>query len=133
MRGNYVLQISVIFGREKGWEISEVYSLTCALCVLLSIYMTYFTEFGMNIAPFYVIPKSCFFNSTLSIITTQMRAESRKMSYNNTICVEFILRPTVSRPVRLVSGSPLGPMTIFYPYPFFSDNCFLVLLVGRLL
>jgi hypothetical protein len=31
----------------------------------------------------------------------------------------------------LVSGSPLGPMTRFYPYPFFSDNCFIVLPVGR--
>jgi hypothetical protein len=31
----------------------------------------------------------------------------------------------------LVSGSPLGPMTRFYPYPFFSDNCFVVLSVGR--
>jgi hypothetical protein len=31
----------------------------------------------------------------------------------------------------LVSGSPLGPMTGFYPYPFFSDNCFVVLPVGR--
>jgi hypothetical protein len=29
----------------------------------------------------------------------------------------------------LVSGSPLGPR--FYPYPFFSDNCFVVLPVGR--
>jgi hypothetical protein len=31
----------------------------------------------------------------------------------------------------LVSGSPLGPMTRFYPYLFFSDNCFIVLHVGR--
>jgi hypothetical protein len=31
----------------------------------------------------------------------------------------------------LVSGSPLGPMTRFYPYSFFSDNCFVVLPVGR--
>jgi hypothetical protein len=31
----------------------------------------------------------------------------------------------------LLSGSPLGPMTRFYPYPFFSDNCFVVLPVGR--
>jgi hypothetical protein len=30
----------------------------------------------------------------------------------------------------LVSGFPLGPMTGFYPYPFFSDNCFVVLPVG---
>jgi hypothetical protein len=30
----------------------------------------------------------------------------------------------------LVSGSLLGPMTRFYPYPFFSDNCFVVLPVG---
>jgi hypothetical protein len=31
----------------------------------------------------------------------------------------------------LVSGSPLGPMSGFYPYPFFSDNCFVFLPVGR--
>jgi hypothetical protein len=31
----------------------------------------------------------------------------------------------------LVSGSPFGPMTRFYPYPFFSDNCFVVLPAGR--
>jgi hypothetical protein len=29
-----------------------------------------------------------------------------------------------------VSGSSLGPITRFYPYPFFSDNCFVVLPVG---
>jgi hypothetical protein len=33
--------------------------------------------------------------------------------------------------VVLVSGSPLGPMTRFYAYPFFSDNCFVVLPVER--
>jgi hypothetical protein len=38
--------------------------------------------------------------------------------------VEFILRTAVSRPVRLSIGFPFGPMTRFYPYPFFSDNCF---------
>jgi hypothetical protein len=31
----------------------------------------------------------------------------------------------------LVSGSPLGPMTGFDPYPFFSDNCFVVLPIRR--
>jgi hypothetical protein len=31
----------------------------------------------------------------------------------------------------MVSGSTLGPMTRFYPYPFFSDNIFVVLPVGR--
>jgi hypothetical protein len=31
----------------------------------------------------------------------------------------------------LVSGSPLGPMTRFYPYLFFSDNCFVVLPLWR--
>jgi hypothetical protein len=31
----------------------------------------------------------------------------------------------------LVSGSPLGPITRFYPYPFFSDNCFVVFPAGR--
>jgi hypothetical protein len=31
----------------------------------------------------------------------------------------------------LVSGSPLGPVTRFYPYPFCSENCFIVLPVGR--
>jgi hypothetical protein len=45
--------------------------------------------------------------------------------------VEFILRSTVSRPVHLVSGSSLEHMTRFYPYPFFSDNCFVVLPVRR--
>jgi hypothetical protein len=29
----------------------------------------------------------------------------------------------------LVLGSPLGPMIRFYPYPFFSDNCSVVLTV----
>jgi hypothetical protein len=33
----------------------------------------------------------------------------------------------------LVLGSPLGPMTRFYPHPYSSDNCFVVLPVGRLL
>jgi hypothetical protein len=31
----------------------------------------------------------------------------------------------------LVSGSPLGPMAWFYPSPSISDNCFVVLPVGR--
>jgi hypothetical protein len=31
----------------------------------------------------------------------------------------------------LVAGSHLGPMTRFYPYPLFSDNCFVHLPVGR--
>jgi hypothetical protein len=31
----------------------------------------------------------------------------------------------------LVSGSPLGPMIRFYPYPFCTDNCFVVLPVER--
>jgi hypothetical protein len=31
----------------------------------------------------------------------------------------------------LISSSPLGPITRFYPYLFFSDNCFVVLSVGR--
>jgi hypothetical protein len=34
--------------------------------------------------------------------------------------VEFILRLTVSRPVRLGIGFPVGPMTRLYPYPFFK-------------
>jgi hypothetical protein len=33
----------------------------------------------------------------------------------------------------LVSGSPLEPMTRFCPYPFFNDNYFVVLPVGRTL
>jgi hypothetical protein len=39
--------------------------------------------------------------------------------------VEFILRPTVGRPVRL------GIDTDFIAYPFFRYNCFVVLPVGR--
>jgi hypothetical protein len=45
--------------------------------------------------------------------------------------VEFIFWTTVSWPDRLRIGLPPGPMTRFYPYPFFSDNCFVVVLVGR--
>jgi hypothetical protein len=37
----------------------------------------------------------------------------------------------VSRPVRLGIGLPFGSITTFYPYPFFSDNCFVDLPVGR--
>jgi hypothetical protein len=44
-------------------------------------------------------------------------------------CVEFILRPTVSRPVRLGIGLPFGAHYHFI-LPFFSDNCFVVLPVG---
>jgi hypothetical protein len=32
----------------------------------------------------------------------------------------------------LISGTLLGPMARFYPYPFFSDNGFVVLPVGTL-
>jgi hypothetical protein len=39
------------------------------------------------------------------------------------------LQSMVNQPVHLGMGLPLGPMTRFYPYPFFSDNCF-VLPVG---
>jgi hypothetical protein len=45
-----------------------------------------------------------------------------------------LLRQAVSQSVDqfvLVLGSPLGPMTRFYPYPFNSDNCFVILPVGR--
>jgi hypothetical protein len=39
----------------------------------------------------------------------------------------FILRPTVSRPVRLGIGLPFEA----HPYPFSSEICFVVLPVGR--
>jgi hypothetical protein len=42
-----------------------------------------------------------------------------------------LLRLSYGRQSVLVSGSPLWPMTRFYPYSFFSDNCFVVLPVGR--
>jgi hypothetical protein len=48
-------------------------------------------------------------------------------------CVELSLsysRRSVDQFV-LVSDCPSGPMTRFYPYPFFSDKCFVVLPVGR--
>jgi hypothetical protein len=48
-------------------------------------------------------------------------------------CVELSLsygRQSVDQFV-LLSGSPLGIMTRFYPYPFFCDNCFVVFPVGR--
>jgi hypothetical protein len=54
------------------------------------------------------------------------------VSFSELSSAEFTLRPTVSQPVRLGIGLPFGPMTRFYPYPFFSDNCFNVLPVGAL-
>jgi glycosyltransferase involved in cell wall biosynthesis len=42
-----------------------------------------------------------------------------------------LLRLSYGRRSVLVSGSPLWPMTRFYPYHFISDNCFVVLPVGR--
>jgi hypothetical protein len=60
--------------------------------------------------------------------------------FDNTCCscpqcwLEFFVlsfgRRSVSQFI-LVSGSLLGPMTRFYPYPFYNDNCFVVPLVGR--
>jgi hypothetical protein len=45
--------------------------------------------------------------------------------------VEFILRPTLSRPVHLGIGLPFGAHDQILSFPFFSDNCFVVLSVGR--
>jgi hypothetical protein len=53
-------------------------------------------------------------------------ASGRNMSW-----VEFILWPTVSRPVRLVIGLPFGAHDQILSFPFFSDNCFVVVPVGR--
>jgi hypothetical protein len=45
--------------------------------------------------------------------------------------VEFILRPTVSRPVRFGIGLFFGAHDQIVFLSFLNDNCFLVLLVGR--
>jgi hypothetical protein len=45
--------------------------------------------------------------------------------------VEFILRPTVSRPVRPAIGLPFGAHDQILSFPFYSDICFNVLPVGR--
>jgi hypothetical protein len=55
-------------------------------------------------------------NSFYAVLLVEMR-----LSYCRRLVDQF----------DLVSGSPLGPMTRFCPYPFFSDNCFVVLPVGR--
>jgi hypothetical protein len=73
-------------------------------------------------------------------LTTQRHHEIfRKLFYHGYLKICLYLRVELSlyygrRSVDqfvLVSGSPLGPMTRFYPYSFFSDNCFNVLPVGR--
>jgi hypothetical protein len=45
--------------------------------------------------------------------------------------LDFILRPKVSRPFRLGIGLPFGAHDQILSFPFFSDNCFNVLPVGR--
>jgi hypothetical protein len=45
--------------------------------------------------------------------------------------VEFILRPTVSRPVPPGIGLPFGAHDQILSFPFFSYNCFNVFPVGR--
>jgi hypothetical protein len=56
-----------------------------------------------------------------SIFTIELCRFELSLSYCRRSVDQFVL----------VSGSPLGPMTRFYPYPFSSDNCFVALPAGR--
>jgi hypothetical protein len=60
-------------------------------------------------------------DSFLMGISWQMSHFWVELSYGRRSVNQFVL----------VSGSTLGPMTRVYPYPFFSDNCFVVLPIGR--
>jgi hypothetical protein len=65
------------------------------------------------------------YNSTHSLTLHTSTVKMAILSW-----VESILRPTVSQPVRPGIRLPFEPMTRFYPYPFFSDNCLFFLPVG---
>jgi hypothetical protein len=54
-----------------------------------------------------------------------------RVTYSKSSSVEFILRPNVSRPVCPGIGLPFGAHAQILSFPFFSDNCFVVLPVGR--
>jgi hypothetical protein len=55
-----------------------------------------------------------------TVISSELSMGISSLSYGRRSIDQFVL----------VSGSPLGPMTRFYLYPFFSDNC-IGLPVGR--
>jgi hypothetical protein len=70
-------------------------------------------------------------SSTLSDISIQV--ENLTDVTRSPVWVQLSLfydRQSVDKFV-LVSGSPLGPMTRFYPHIFFSGNCLVVLPLGR--
>jgi hypothetical protein len=85
-----------------------------------------------------VMPLGFIVDNHLQICTVLRTRNQNTITYSRenftTVCwVELSLsyaRRSVDQFV-LVSGSPLGPMTRFYPYLFFSDNCFVVLPVWR--
>jgi hypothetical protein len=78
-------------------------------------------------------PLDCDFFTVVTKIITRWDLQTLQVTLTLPCWVEFSLsydRRSVNHFVSL-SGSPSGPMTRLYAYPFFSDNYFVVLPVGR--